>query len=137
MIRVRIVLFLFFLSIASSFLFTEKVGAQSLVDRLRSEIDSHNAQIAALEVDIIKYQAELDQIGKQKSTLESTIRSLDLSRQKLSTDIKITQNKIDSANLKLRELGLQIGDKEQSISLDRSSIARALRDLNEQGDRSA
>lgn len=105
------------------------VDAQTLVDRLRNQIDSHNSEIQKLEKEIAAFQKELAVLGTQRSTLESTVRTLDISRQKLSADLAITQNKIASTNIRLQELSLSIGDKEQTMSSHRSLIARSIRDM--------
>lgn len=103
--------------------------AQALADQLKSQIDSHNSEIEKLEKEIAAFQKEINALGSQRSTLESAVRSLDLSRKKLSADLAITQNKIASANLRIRELSLSIGDKEQTMVSHRELIARSIREL--------
>jgi len=105
------------------------VYAQTTADSLRSQIQSHNSQIEQLEKEIAAYQKEMNALGTKRSTLESTLKEIELSRQKLSANLAITQNKIASANLRIKELSLSIGDKEETIDSHRSLIARSMRDL--------
>lgn len=104
------------------------------ISDIQSQIDANSAQIKSLEADIAAFQKELDALGSKKNTLQSTINSLALSQKQLATRIKITQNKIASANLQIRELTLSIGDKEAGIAADKGAIADALRNVagNEQ-----
>ena len=127
---------LVFVGIATlTFASFHSISAQSVIGKIQSEIETHNTEIAKLEAEIATYQKELDTIGAKRSTLESEVRSLALARQKLSANIGVTQNKIASANLKLEELSLAIGDKEEAVTLNRNTIARSLRDLDAADDR--
>lgn len=110
--------------------FTRVTHADSSSD-IQAQIDAHNQQIAALNADIAKYQAQLDTLGKQKSTLQSTISTLTVSQQKISTSLKVTQNQIGSANLKISQLSLAIGDKQSSIVTDRAAVALSLRQMSQ------
>ncbi len=113
-----------------SFLFFSNTFAQS-VSEIRAQMEQKDADIARLEREIAKYQAELADIGKQKNSLAGAIKSLDLTKKKLSSDIAVTQNKVDRTNLKIQSLGRDIGTKENSISLSQKSIAQGLRETNE------
>lgn len=103
----------------------------STVADLQTQIDAHNAQIQSLEADIAAYQRELDSLGTKKSTLQSTIDSLTISQKQLASQIQVTQNKISTANLRIQELSMSIGDKEDSIAVDQHAIAKALRSIAE------
>src|SRR3989344_8695538 len=74
------------------------VSAQN-ADELREKINQHNDEIANLEKEIANYQRQLALIGQQANTLQNSIKSLDLSKQKLLTDIKLTNKTIDATNL--------------------------------------
>jgi murein DD-endopeptidase MepM/ murein hydrolase activator NlpD len=109
------------------------VSADAASD-IQAQIDANNKQIESLRTEISQYQKELDSIGTKKSTLQSTINSITLSQQKLANEIKITQSKISSANLKIKELSISIGDKESTISDNQDAIAKALRGIAEGDD---
>ena len=96
---------------------------------IQAQIDSNKQQLDALNAEIAAYQQQLNALGTKKNTLQSTISSLALSQKQLAAQIQATQNKIASANLKIRELSLSIGDKEASISADQDAIAKALRNV--------
>lgn len=116
--------------VAIGFLSTDDVNA-SLVDQLKDRISDRNTKIQELEKEIAQYQDELEVVGEEKQTLTSEVKTLDISRQKISTDIKLTQNKIDSTNYQIQELSLGIDDKEKNISKNTEVIAESIRTMNE------
>jgi len=109
---------------------TPHVSAQS-IEELKKEIADFNAKIKALEEEIAQYEAELDVIGSDKQTLQRAIKELDVSRRKLLTNIKITENQIYSTTLQIQELGEEIVDKRDRILNDTEAVATALRRINE------
>jgi len=120
----------FFLIIATGFLTVNNVDA-SLVDQLKDRISDRNTKIQELEKEIAQYQDELEVVGEEKQTLTSEVKILDISRQKISTNIKLTQNRIDSTNYQIEELSLDIDDKEKNISKNTEVIAETIRTMNE------
>lgn len=107
------------------------VASADTVSDLQSQIDANTRQIEALQADIAAFQKQLDVLGAKKTTLQSAINSLALSQKKLASEIQVTQNKIASANLKIKELSLSIGDKETAIAEDRSAINKTLKGMAE------
>ena len=107
-----------------------QASAQS-VEQLQKEISDFNAKIEALEAEIAQYEAELNVIGSDKQTLQKAIKELDISRRKLLTNIKLTQNRIYSTTLQIRELGEEIVVKGDRIEDDTEAVASALRNINE------
>ncbi|NQV92975.1 peptidoglycan DD-metalloendopeptidase family protein [Candidatus Kaiserbacteria bacterium] len=101
------------------------------VEELKKEISDFNAKIAALEAEIAQYEAELNVIGSDKQTLNNAIKELDISRRKLLTNIKITQNQIYSTTLQIQELGEEIEVKGGRIENDTNAVAEAIRRINE------
>ena len=121
--------FVFFLAVI-----TPQASAQSSaqsIGELKKEISDFNAKIVELEADIIKYEEELSVIGSDKKTLQNAIRELSVSRRKLLTNIKITQNQIYSTTLQIQELGEEITIKKDRIANDTEAVALALRNINE------
>ncbi|MBI2410008.1 peptidoglycan DD-metalloendopeptidase family protein [Candidatus Kaiserbacteria bacterium] len=106
------------------------VSADQVSD-LQAKINANNQQVAALEAEIAAFQKQLDALGTKKNTLQSTISALSLSQKQLASQIKVTQSKIASANLKIQELTLSIGDKERTIAQNRAAIAKALQGMAE------
>ncbi len=120
-------LFLVIILIALPFVFS---NAQTASD-IRDKIDQRSADIAKLEEEIRAYQAQLDALGKQKSSLSVSIKQLDLTKKKLQTDIAVTQKKIDQTNFKIEGLTSDIGDKEGAILNHKDSIALEIRETNQ------
>lgn len=98
---------------------------------IQSKINANNDQIASLEADIAAFQKQLDALGKKKNTLQSTISSLTLSQEQLAAHIKVTQNKIASANLQIQQLTGSMSDKEAAIAANQDAIAKTLRSVAE------
>jgi murein DD-endopeptidase MepM/ murein hydrolase activator NlpD len=120
---------LFFLGILMLFpiVFSYAQTAQELNDK----INQKNTDIDKLEQEIKQYQIEIDSLGKQKSSLSVSIKQLDLTRKKLVADMSITQSKIDKTTLKIKELSLQIGDKQDVISNNIEALSLNIRTVNE------
>lgn len=110
-------------------LFLNYAHAQT-VDELREKITDRNVKIQELEKEIDTYQVELTEIGEKKQSLQNTLRTLDVSRRKLSTDIKVTENRVYSTGLQIDELAIEIGEKEQSIELNIGTVAETLRAMH-------
>ncbi len=98
---------------------------------LQNKIEQSNNDISRLEQEIKQYQAQLEDLGKQKSSLASSIAELDLNKKKLNADISVTQNKIDKTNYKIEGLSSQIGTKEVSIGTAKEAIALDIKRTNE------
>ncbi|MDP1689768.1 MAG: peptidoglycan DD-metalloendopeptidase family protein [bacterium] len=129
MSRARVVVFLF-LSISLFSFIPVAVHAQSAAD-LQAQIDANNRQLDSLKADIATFQQQLNAVGVKKNTLQSTISELALSQKQLATQIRVTQNRIASANLQIQQLTLSIGDKESSIAANQAAIAKAIRAVAE------
>src|SRR3989344_2184904 len=104
--------------------------AQTVSD-LNTRIAEKNQDIMQLEREIAAYQTQLDDLGKQKNSLSSSIAALDLTRKKLIADISLTQKEIDKTNLKIQNLSSQINTKEKSISVNSDAIKSEIRQVNE------
>lgn len=98
---------------------------------LQNKISQKNSDIAKLEQEIIAYQRELDGLSKQKSSLNSSIKALDITRKKLIADISITENKIEKTNLKIQSLSSDISTKESKITNHRTVISSDIKKTNE------
>jgi murein DD-endopeptidase MepM/ murein hydrolase activator NlpD len=101
------------------------------VGELNNKINQKNADIDKLEKEIKQYQTEIDSLGKQKNSLNVSLKQLDLTRKKLIADMAVTQNKIDKTNLKIKELSLQINDKQDIILNNIDAISLGIRQTNE------
>ncbi len=103
------------------------VAAQvSRSDELKQSITAREDEIKKLEDEITEYQVRLDNVGSQKTTLQTAVQSIDLSRAKLSKDIQLTQKKIDRSSLTIRELDVNIAHKEAKIRKNHDVIAEII-----------
>lgn len=125
------ILFLFSVFFTSLALGAPELAFADSASDIQAQIDANNKQIEALQAEIASFQKELDVLGVKKNTLQSAINSLALSQKKLASEIKVTQNKISSANLKIKELTLSISDKETTITADQNAIGNTLRGMAE------
>lgn len=106
----------------------QNANAQS-TDDIQAQIAAHNQQIAALNAEIAQYQKQLDALGTQHQTLATSIQSLDTQRKALTTKIAALQQQIATLTLEITQLGRQIAVKQQSIDLNKETIAASLRDI--------
>ncbi len=98
-----------------TFLFLPALIHAQSVDELKNKISERNTNIKQLEEEIRGYQGQIDSLGKEADSLKNTIAGLDLSQRKLAATLAVTQNKIESTNLQIKELSLQISDKSTRI----------------------
>ncbi len=99
------------------------------ISAIRSQIDSINSQKAELDAQIAQYQKELDALGTQHQTLQTSISSLTTSQKQLQVKIAATQKSIDAANLQLAVLGNQITQTEGAIEEDSAAVGKSLRSM--------
>lgn len=110
-----------------------KVQAASIVE-LKNKIADHNQQIATIEAEIKKYEAEIASNSARSRTLQAEIRRLELTRKKLLAEIALTQSKIDESAVNIAALGEAIIQKEIEIKKVKDSLAEVMRIFYEEGD---
>ncbi len=109
-------------------LISPNAAAQS-PEEIQVQMEEHNRKIKALDEEIATYQKTLNVLGTQKQTLQSAIKTIDVSRQQTSTQISVTQNKIAATNLKIQELSGAISKKEYLIALNKTAVAESIREI--------
>lgn len=105
-------------------------------EELKAQIEERSSRISELEAEIAKIEKDLNATTKEKQTLQSTIKTIDLSRQKVSTNISLTQTKIRKTDLQIDELADNITDTSTKIERQRGAVLlslAALSDLEEGG----
>lgn len=112
------------------FLSTATTNADTVSD-IQARIDAANANRAALEKEIANYQSQLKVIGDQANTLQTTIKSLDVSTNKISSEVKLTENDISKTTYTILDTDLEIQDKQKKIVKGNQVIAEALRRVYE------
>lgn len=96
-------------------------------DDLKLKIEERNNQIKQLEEEIRQYNIEVQNAGKQAKTLLSTIKTLDLSKKKITTDINLTEKKISKTSLTIDELNKEINIAQDHIDLNKKAIINGLK----------
>ncbi|MEK7471345.1 MAG: peptidoglycan DD-metalloendopeptidase family protein [Patescibacteria group bacterium] len=107
--------------------FSYAVTAQEI----QNKINQKDSDIQKLEQEIVAYQAQLNDLGQQKTSLNSSLKQLDLTKKKLNADIAVTQNKIDKTNLTIQNLSSDIGNKQDHINNDTEAIRLGIKQMNE------
>ncbi|MSU44826.1 hypothetical protein EXS45_01450 [Candidatus Nomurabacteria bacterium] len=98
---------------------------------LQNKISQKNSDIDVLEQEIAIFQSQLDNLGKQKSSLNKSLQELDLTRRKLNADTTVTQKKIDKVNLTIESLSSDINRKQNSITTNIDSISAGIKSTAE------
>ena len=96
---------------------------------LQSQLDANNQEMVSLNQQIATYQAELQQVGANKKTLQAAINGLDLQKKKVQTQISLTQYQIQTTQLQIQQLGGEIADTQQTVAADQTSLGAYLRSL--------
>lgn len=110
---------------------TPQVYAEENVDELRQLIEDRHEQLREIEEEIKKFEAQLDEVGRDKQSLQNTINTLDISRKKILTDIRATETKIGATDLEIRELDREITIKELQIGRDTDAIVMSFQTVDE------
>lgn len=131
MTRAAVILLILVLSGVAAFAHPGYVAADAASD-LQAQIDAHNSQISQLEADIAAYQKQLDQLAAKKNSLNSALTGFTVTAKQLASQIKVTQNKMSAAQLKIEQLSGTISDKEATIDSDKNAIGKMLRAIAEQ-----
>jgi murein DD-endopeptidase MepM/ murein hydrolase activator NlpD len=103
-------------------------------EQIKSQIDEHAQRIKDLEKEIAEAERQRTILNGQSQTLQTAIKSIDITRRQTTSQIDLTKNKISSTNLKLEELSYNIEDTEQLIALDKRTIEQSIRNMAEAGD---
>lgn len=123
------------LVISASYLGAQETPQNESVDALQALIDERNKQLESIEAEIRKYEAQLNEVGKDKQSLQNAIDTLDISRKKILTDIRATETKISSTDLEIQELDREITIKQLEIGRNEEAVAATFQKLDELDDR--
>jgi len=103
----------------------------SAIDDLNKKIEEKKNQVIQNQKEIEKLKKEIKNTGNETATLKSKIKNLEVTGKKLTADIKLTQNQIQSAKLNIEKLNLQIGEKAEGITEKKNSLGEFVRAINE------
>jgi len=123
------------------FAFSQAVSANDSEES--AKIEELNRQIAAKRKKIQEIESSIEQtkksIDKKKSeavSLKNQIAILDNRATQINLDIEATQEKLDTLELEIESLGLEIGLKEKSIIKQKEILAEFIRTLSYENDKS-
>lgn len=104
--------------------------AQSDVERLQTEIATRGDRLANIEAEIRQYEAALLEVGAEKRTLQTAINQLELERRKVQADIQFTEGKLDSTDLAIEKLKIEISRAETGIEKQEEALGNVLREIS-------
>jgi len=102
-----------------------------LIDDIKNKISGREVEIEKLEQEINQYQTQLNETAKEKESLDKEVKTIDITRRKLSSNIKVTQNEIYASSLSIEKLGLEINNKKRDISNNIEIIKDTIRNIHE------
>jgi len=102
-----------------------------VASEVRQQISETNKQIEALDKEIANYQSQISETSSQSKTLNGLIKELTLTRSKLVKEKEQIQKKITTTGLVINTISGNISQKEKSINNLKSSLAQAIKDLNQ------
>ena len=98
-------------------------------EELEAQIADRNEKIKKLEEEIAKVERDLANTAKEKQTLQSTIKTIDLSRKKVATDISLTENIISKKDTEIKKLSGDISVTATKIGTQKEAIVESLQEL--------
>jgi len=98
---------------------------------LRDKIDDKTSQIQDLEKSIKQLNAQIETTGKEKASLQNTIKTLDATAKKLTADLDVTKIKINRTDLSIEKLGIEIDDKSSRLEEIKKTLVQIFKQLNE------
>ncbi|MBI3442210.1 MAG: peptidoglycan DD-metalloendopeptidase family protein [Candidatus Sungbacteria bacterium] len=112
--------------IAVAFFVTVFPARALTIHELQKGIDQKNAEIQKLQEAKKKYQAVLQKNRQRSSTLKQEIANIDTSIQALSSSITLTERQIERARLQIRQLGIEISQKDASMHNIKGGLANVM-----------
>ncbi len=117
-------------SILFLLIFQYNLAYSATVDELKDQIQKVTNTKAQLEKEIAVYEQQLTDLSVQSNSLSNTIKSLNVTINKNSLDIKLTQNNINSTQLQIEELSMNIGKNIDTINQNTKAVALLLNEVN-------
>jgi murein DD-endopeptidase MepM/ murein hydrolase activator NlpD len=116
-------------SILIIFIFANTTLAGTVED-IKQKIDITTQSRAAIQKEIDAYQKQLKDIGTQATTLQNAIKTLTATGNKISASIRLNKNRINTAELEIQKLALEIKNKEKDIKSNSDVIYELIREIN-------
>jgi len=125
---IAFIVMLSFVFSLSGGVFAQEESVPENVDDIVTKIEENAQKIKKLEEEIEQYNVEVLNANKEATTLKGTIKTLDLTKRKISTDINLTETKISKANLTIGQIQNQIKVTESHMGVNKQAIVSAMRD---------
>lgn len=126
----RIFLFSSIISL-SLFIFSGSVFALTEIEELNQKIAEKKEKVKQIEQSIEGYKKEIAVKQTEAMSLANQIAILDNRRKQVELDIDATVTRLDTLALELESLGLQIGEKENTIARQKRILAELLRTIHQ------
>lgn len=124
------IIFILFLVGAPTFFSGVLISNASSIPELKSKIDEKNRQKLEIEKEIAEYEQKAIEAGKSAKTLQGTVNTLNLTKKKIESDIKATENRIGITNLSIEKLEIETKNTQEKINTDTDAISSAFRKIN-------
>lgn len=111
------------------FISVSRIDAAS-IEELKSKIDEKNRQKMEIEKEIAEYEQKAIEAGKSAKTLQGTINTLNLTKKKIESDIKSTENRIGITNLSIEKLEIETKNTQEKIDMSSDTISSTFRKIN-------
>ena len=103
----------------------------SKIDTLKQNISTSQSEVKRLETEITDFTNKLTVAGNQKKTLQSEMKTIDLTRAQLAANIKLTQVKIANTTNTISSLSNNIGQKQARIEKNKNIIGDIIHKIDQ------
>lgn len=110
--------------------------AQREADAIREKITNKNSELEQIKAEIENTQKQVDATHGETKTLQGAVKSLDIEGQKMSSNIKLTENRLETTNLNIDRIGLDMVSTENKMTKSEAAIAEILRTTEQAESRS-
>ncbi len=106
---------------------TDFTFAQTEIQKLQNQISEYNNNLSTINTEIQKYESLLQTVSSEKKTLQNTVNRFNLERKKVLANLNYTNSEIDSTDLTISILTLEIQKSETKIEYQKDAVAKILR----------
>ncbi len=101
-------------------------------DDIRQKIDEQQVELNKLDEEIAEYERELTTVSREKNTLQSAVRTLDISRNNVEAKVQKTMKQIGITEVNITDITEEIKEKEKNIKINTDALANTLRMIHEE-----
>ncbi len=107
------------------------IARAETLEELKQEITAKNQEIKKLEDEATKFREEIASRQTQARTLAGELARIDTAIARLRKEVALTEQRIKGKQLEIKKLGIDIGDKEQSIGKIQQGLGAMIQGLSE------